>query len=68
MSKKKFVSKFQQTHPELREGEIFAGNTFNAERTEIETQGETYSIRLGEVGYDSSGNVSNFLYPMFIRQ
>ena len=68
MNKSKFISKFKQAPPELRKGEIFAGNTFNSERTEIHTKDAIYTVRLGEVGYDASGEVSRMLYPMFINQ
>ena len=57
------MSKFNQQHPELQDGEVFLQNTANAEMTSIPFE----TKRLGKVAYDRKGEImrDSGLFPVF---
>ena len=58
---------FNKTHPELQEGEAFLMNTSSVERAE-EIQHKFKTVRMGNIAYDTNGNISQDLKPFFISK
>ena len=50
------------THEELKEGEVFVGNTFGEKFHEIP------SVRYGKIAYDTVGKVIPLARPIFISK
>ncbi len=58
---------FNKKHPELLEGEAFLMNTASLERAE-EFQLKFKTVRMGDISYNTKGNICKGLKPFFISK
>lgn len=59
---------FNDSHPELREGEMLLSNISNYEEERVYSQSQCTTKRLGKTAYDIHGKIVRGFKPWFVQR